>query len=257
MSKYVLNYVKIIYFWFMIILICKGIEYESDDVIVTINRQVLTCTTTARIIHNEMKYHLHSHAITYGSGSAQQSVTGLKADNDVGSLWIFKEADGDQMWLTGSKIQCGDKIRIEHMNTKRNLHSHEHSSPVSNRQEVSCFGDDGEGDTADNWFIVCKDAIKGEPITGKTLFYLKHEETNKYLYTDKGSMFTNRNCRNWPIVGQAEISAANNKNKNALWKFQFYASFDVSDEIDDNDEFVEEGKEKYDLIKFSLFSLMV
>jgi dolichyl-phosphate-mannose--protein O-mannosyl transferase len=161
-----------------------------------VNKQSLSCTTVARIVHNELNYHLHSHSITYGSGSGQQAVTGLKADNDAGSLWIFKEAEGDKMCLTGDKISCGDKIRLEHMGTKQNLHSHEHTSPVSNRQEVSCFGDGGDGDVADNWVIECKEAIKGDPITGKTLFYLQHDETKKYLHTDRSSMFNQQNCRN-------------------------------------------------------------
>ena len=39
------------------------------------------------------------------------------------------------------------------MRTKRNLHSHDHKAPVSGRQEVSGFGEDGDGDDSDNWFI--------------------------------------------------------------------------------------------------------
>ena len=117
------------------------------------------------------------------------------------------------------------------MRTKRNLHSHDHKAPVSGRQEVSGFGEDGEGDFSDNWFIEWKDGIKGDAITGSTLFYLKHEDTDKYLYTDKRSMFNQQNCRNWPIQGQAEISGNKKKSKNALWKFQFYAAVDIDDDF--------------------------
>ena len=63
----------------------------------TIKNQVLTCTSTARIVNNELGYHLHSHPITYGTGSGQQAVTALQSENDVGSLWIVKEGDGDKM----------------------------------------------------------------------------------------------------------------------------------------------------------------
>ena len=43
---------------------------------------------------------------------------------------------------------CGDTIRLEHMETQKNLHSHlGMSSPISHNQEVSGFGDDGDGDT--------------------------------------------------------------------------------------------------------------
>lgn len=33
-----------------------------------------------------------------------------------------------------------------HLNTRRNLHSHHFSSPLSHNLEVSAFGEDGEGD---------------------------------------------------------------------------------------------------------------
>ena len=52
-------------------------------------------------------------------------------------------------------LECGQKIRLEHLTTTRNLHSHHFSSPLSNSQEVSAFGDDGEGDTGDVWTVVC------------------------------------------------------------------------------------------------------
>lgn len=44
-------------------------------------------------------------------------------------------------------IQCGDLIRLEHLLTKKNLHSHLFSAPLSHGQEVSAFGKDGDGDT--------------------------------------------------------------------------------------------------------------
>merc|ERR1712039_814903 len=55
----------------------------------------------------------------------------------------------------GIPVECGQKIRLEHLTTARNLHSHHFSSPLSNSQEVSAFGDDGDGDTGDVWTVVC------------------------------------------------------------------------------------------------------
>ena len=52
--------------------------------------------------------------------------------------------------------ECGQQIRLEHLTTSRNLHSHHFSSPLSNSQEVSAFGDDGDGDTGDVWSVVCE-----------------------------------------------------------------------------------------------------
>ena len=40
-------------------------------------------------------FSLHSHLINYPSGSGYQSVTGIPSDNDYNSLWMIKEAFGD------------------------------------------------------------------------------------------------------------------------------------------------------------------
>lgn len=43
-------------------------------------------------------------------------------------------------------IKCGQTIRLMHLSTRRNLHSHHFQSPLSHNLEVSAFGEDGEGD---------------------------------------------------------------------------------------------------------------
>lgn len=40
-------------------------------------------------------------------------------------------------------IKCGDVIRLQHLSTSKNLHSHHFSSPLSNNQEISCYGEEG------------------------------------------------------------------------------------------------------------------
>jgi len=45
-----------------------------------------------------------------------------------------------------SPVKCGSVIRLTHLNTNRNLHSHHFQSPLSHNLEVSAFGDTGEGD---------------------------------------------------------------------------------------------------------------
>lgn len=44
-------------------------------------------------------------------------------------------------------VRCGDTIRLEHVLTKRNLHSEGlFMSMITEQQEVSAFGSDGLGD---------------------------------------------------------------------------------------------------------------
>ena len=51
-------------------------------------------------------------------------------------------------------LKNGRIIRLQHATTKKWLHSHgEFQSPMSNNQEVSCFGGDGESNSADQWEI--------------------------------------------------------------------------------------------------------
>ena len=88
------------------------------------------------------------------------------------------------------------------MNTGRNLHSHSaFESPVSRRQEVSGFGNNGDGDGGDNFEIVCDSDDENGYLYGKTKFYLKHRDTGMYLYTDDKSKFDHNNCPRCPIIG--------------------------------------------------------
>jgi hypothetical protein len=95
---------------------------------------------------------------------------------------------------------------------------------------VSAFGDHGDGDGGDNWIIECDHNDVDGHVYGKTLFYIRHRDTGKYLYTDTASKFNEHNCRRCPIVGHSEISSASGKTKNALWKahsgFYFPANSD-------------------------------
>lgn len=45
-----------------------------------------------KLKHAATDYDLHSHEISYGSGSGQQSVTGYKDTSDAASLWAVKSA---------------------------------------------------------------------------------------------------------------------------------------------------------------------
>ena len=117
------------------------------------------------------------------------------------------------MCESGKPVFCGDTIRLEHMETKKNLHSHNaHSSPISGNREVSGFGDDGDGDNFDNWILECLDGSnrvindKEKVVKGDVKFQLKHAKTNGLLQCESRNMFNHRNCPRCPIIDQLEAS---------------------------------------------------
>eukprot|EP00752_Nemacystus_decipiens_P014817 g13191.t1 len=165
---------------------------------------LVTCGSVIKLRHDDTRFHLHSHVIKWGGGSGQQSVTAHGGEDDQGSMWIVKEGDGALPCEVGQPMPCGSTIRLEHVNTGKNLHSHNFKSPLTRNQEVSAFGDGGEGDGGDSWELTCvhKDSdnwARDESVR------LKHVATKKYLHTTSGSKFTPSNCPNCPIIGQTEV----------------------------------------------------
>lgn len=66
-------------------------------------------------------------------GSGQQSVTGVENADDANSYWQIR-GKPNRPCQRGAAIKCGQAIRITHMKTGRNLHTHHFSSPLSNNQ---------------------------------------------------------------------------------------------------------------------------
>ena len=138
--------------------------------------------------------------VNYGSGSGQQVVTAATGKEDSNSLWTVREAEnGTKPCKTGQSFRCGDKIRLEHVPTGKNLHSSgSQKAPLSQRQEVSGFGDDGLGDSGDDWELLCNDKTEygdvrtlGMPIRGKDSFYLKHVDTGCILVSESNFRYNN------------------------------------------------------------------
>ena len=109
-------------------------------------------------------------------------------------------------------------MRLEHALTKRNLHSHEIESPISSNQEVSCYGEEGTGDTADDWKLICANAKQGTKLKAMLEFQLLHNETKKYLSMNMDYHFNNRNCPGCPINGQLEICSESESSEFTKWK---------------------------------------
>lgn len=169
--------------------------------------QQVTCGSVIKLQNVFHKVRLHSHDVKYGSGSGQQSVTGTESKEDVNSHWSIKGPTLKKYCPRGVPVECGQEVRFEHLTTGRNLHSHHFTSPLSNSQEVSAFGEQGEGDTGDVWTVICEGDFWGRDES----VMFKHVDTGVYLGAS-GHTFGR------PIHGQMEIVGLTMPDTTAKWK---------------------------------------
>lgn len=169
----------------------------------------VTCGSAVKLVNKVFEVRLHSHDVKYGSGSGQQSVTGMDDQLDSNSYWQVR-GGAKKDCLRGAPIKCGQTIRLTHLNTQKNLHSHHFQSPLTPKeQEVSAFGDGGEGDSLDEWVVVCD---SGKHWSRKNHIRLKHKETQRYLSCSSKTYGR-------PIAGQQEVVATDNVMRgNNYWK---------------------------------------
>ncbi|XP_051888063.1 stromal cell-derived factor 2-like protein 1 [Pristis pectinata] len=165
----------------------------------------VTCGSVVKLLNNRHNVRLHSHDVKYGSGSGQQSVTGVSASDDSNSYWTVRGKPG-QGCQRGIPIKCGQSIRLTHVNTGRNLHSHHFVSPLSGNQEVSAFGENGEGDDLDVWTVQCS----GTSWERDDDVRFKHVGTQAFL-TITGEQYGH------PIRGQLEVHGTFSPNIDNYW----------------------------------------
>uniref|UniRef100_A0A7N0R8G1 MIR domain-containing protein n=1 Tax=Kalanchoe fedtschenkoi TaxID=63787 RepID=A0A7N0R8G1_KALFE len=167
----------------------------------------ITYGSAIKLMHEKTKFRLHSHEVPYGSGSGQQSVTGFPNVDDANSYWIVKPVP-DTSAKSGDPISSGTIIRLQHMKTRRWLHSHLHASPISGNLEVSCYGGDGQSDTGDYWRLT----IEGSGKTWKQdqRVRLQHVDTKGYLHS--------HNKKYQRIAGgQQEVCGVREKQADNIW----------------------------------------
>jgi len=166
----------------------------------------VTCGSVLKMLNTAYKIRLHSHDVKYGSGSGQQSVTGTDVKEDVNSNWQVKGTPKVPC-TRGEPVECGSKLRLEHIATGKNLHSHLFSSPLSGHQEISAFGEEGEGDSGDMWEIVCH----GQNWLREDAIQLRHVDTEAFLSASG-------NTYGRPIHGQMEIIGISHSDSSCYWK---------------------------------------
>lgn len=183
---------------------------RGDDVKIT----TVTYGSTIKLVHIPSGYRLHSHEIKYGSGSGQQSVTAYHSTGDANSYWLVRGPHDKPEKSAGTVVRCGDVLRLQHVSTSRNLHSHLHQAPLNGDYEVSAYsaseGPLAHGDTGDNWKLECG---RGKSEWGRAdEIKFQHVDTGYYLSSSKSLVFHE------PISSQLQVSGSNRRRSNAAWK---------------------------------------
>jgi dolichyl-phosphate-mannose--protein O-mannosyl transferase len=154
---------------------------------------------------------LHSHPFPYGhpGTSGQQQVTGF-AGADDNDLWRIKPAHGRPTDAAPvPALVHGEVVRLEHLATRRNLHSHAgFPSPVTKQQEVTAYGQEGTGDANDDWRLELEGG--GTWQVGRWL-RLIHVATGCALHSHGGYSHPE-----W-TKGQQEVTAIPGRDDNDLW----------------------------------------
>ncbi|KAK7311905.1 hypothetical protein RJT34_10370 [Clitoria ternatea] len=167
----------------------------------------ITYGSVLKLMHEKTKFRLHSHDVPYGSGSGQQSVTGFPNVDDSNSYWIVRPEPGTSA-KQGDAIKSGTIIRLQHMKTRKWLHSHLHASPISGNLEVSCFGGESESDTGDYWRLL----IEG---SGKTW---KQDQKIRLQHVDTGGYLHSHDKKYSRIAGgQQEVCGVREKRADNVW----------------------------------------
>ncbi|XP_067616158.1 protein O-mannosyl-transferase 2 isoform X2 [Eurosta solidaginis] len=158
--------------------------------------------------------HSHFHLYPKGTGARQQQVTTYthKDDNNKWLIKPFNKAGYTEMKF----VSHGDLIRLEHVATRRNLHSHGEQAPVTKRhRQVTGYGQQGHGDSNDIWRVFSVEARINESIkTVTTKFLLIHYLQNCALTA------TGRQLPKWGFEQQEVSCNTNIRDKNAIWNVE-------------------------------------
>ena len=197
-----------------------GVEIHYVFFLLESNIGWVTCGSAIKLTHTDSGgyYQLSSNGHQWGGGSSQQVVTLVRSeDGGHSTLWLVVEDETQtEPCMPGTPIKCGDYIRLTHLQTQKNLHTHQVRSALSGQQEVSAFGENGVGDVLDDWQVMC--TTDKQYWSRGTQVRFKHRETGKYLSSSKNHEFNDRNCRNCPILNHLEAAGTGRVDSTSYFK---------------------------------------
>lgn len=110
--------------------------------------------------------HSHWHLYPENTGPRQQQVT-TYSHKDENNKWKIKRYDHETNAETDpiEIVKHGDLVRLEHVVTSRNLHSHKELAPVTKKHfQISCYGENGIGDANDVFRVEVVGGKEGDEV---------------------------------------------------------------------------------------------
>ncbi|KAH8281231.1 hypothetical protein KR018_000149 [Drosophila ironensis] len=162
--------------------------------------------------------YLHSHAHLYpkGMGARQQQIT-TYTHKDENNKFVLKPHNKQR--VPKDKIQLlrhGDLVRLEHLMTKRNLHSHTEQAPMTKKHlQVTGYGENGIGDANDVWRVM---------IVGGKINQTVHTVTSrlKFIHMLQNCALTSsgKQLPKWGFEQQEVSCNPNIRDRNAQWNVE-------------------------------------
>lgn len=162
--------------------------------------------------------HSHWHLYPEGVGARQQQIT-TYSHKDENNQWRIKKFNAESRPTDEpiEYVQNGDLVRLEHVITGRNLHSHNEPAPVTTKHwQVTGYGEKGVGDANDVFRVEFEGGQTGDQLEAvMTRFKLVHYLMGCAIYSH------NKQLPKWGFE-QLEVACTPNvyETKHTLWNVE-------------------------------------
>ncbi|XP_057652343.1 protein O-mannosyl-transferase 2 [Diorhabda carinulata] len=158
--------------------------------------------------------HSHFHLYPEGIGARQQQIT-TYTHKDDNNKWLIKKFNSES--YDGIEIvKNGDLVRLEHIPTRRNLHSHKEQAPITKKYfQVTGYGENGTGDANDVWRIMVVGAKVGADVTAVT-------SKLKFIHYLQSCILTTtgKQLPKWGYEQQEVTCNPNLRDQNGIWNVE-------------------------------------
>jgi len=159
--------------------------------------------------------HSHYHLYPEGVGARQQQIT-TYTHKDDNNKWLIKKYNTEDVSDQVEILKSGDLVRLEHVQTRRNLHSHKEPAPITKKHyQVTGYGENGTGDANDVWRVIavgCEDGTEITAVSAKIKFI--HYLQSCVLTT------TGKQLPKWGYEQQEVSCNPNLRDANGVWNVE-------------------------------------